>query len=158
MKVFLYTIMPRIAPIGAPEAGQQTIQLVAGRIRPGPRARAISPPITPSPTPKPAPGQRHYENSLIRQFAAFHEESIILNGDSLVQSRKSYTRELKLAAIQYATTTLVSNKKGDKKLITVYTAAKKLGITYQMIKKWIKAKNEITEQKKGSRHGFGDHA
>jgi hypothetical protein len=30
----------------------------------------------------------------------------------------------------------------------------KLGITYQMMKKWIEMKNEIAEQKKGSQRGF----
>jgi len=38
--------MLRIPQIGALEAGQQTIQLVAGRIRPGPRVRALTPPST----------------------------------------------------------------------------------------------------------------
>jgi hypothetical protein len=82
--------------------------------------------------PTPAPGQRYYKNSLVRQFAAFYTESIILNADAddPVQTRKSYTQELKLAAIQYATTTLVTNRKGNTKLITVYAVAMKLGITY----------------------------
>ena len=56
--------MLRIPQIGALEAGQQTIQLVAGRIRPGPRVRALTPPSTLLSTP--APGRRHYENSLVR--------------------------------------------------------------------------------------------
>lgn len=124
--------MPRIPQIGAPEAGQQTIQLVAGCIRPGPCARVLTLPSTSIPTP--VPGQRYYKNSLIRHFAAFHAESIILNADNPAQTRKLYTREIKLAAIQYATTTLVTNKKGKTKLITVYTALKKLGITYQIMK------------------------
>ena len=38
--------MPRIPQIGAPEVGQQTIQLVAGRIRPRPRVKAPTPPST----------------------------------------------------------------------------------------------------------------
>jgi hypothetical protein len=46
--------MPRIPQIGAPEAGQQTTQLVAGRIRPGPRARALTPLSTRTPTPAPS--------------------------------------------------------------------------------------------------------
>jgi hypothetical protein len=153
--------MPRIPQIGAPEAGQQTIQLVAGRIRPGPRVKALTPPSTPQSTPAPtrAPGQRHYENNLVRQFAAIHAESLILNPDDpdKVLTRNSYTRELKLAAIQYATTTLVTNKKGVTKLITVYAAAKNLQITYQMMKKWIQKKDEISGQKKGSRRGIGVH-
>ena len=50
--------MPRIPQIGAPEAGQQTIQVVAGRVRPGPRVRALTLPSTPHSTlaPTPAPG------------------------------------------------------------------------------------------------------
>jgi hypothetical protein len=146
--------MPRIPQIGAPEAGQQTIQIVAGRIRPGPRPRALTPPSTLlstlTPTPAPAPGRRHYENSLVRQFAAIHAENIILGLDNLdtALTRNSYTRELKLAAIQYATITLVTNKKGITKLITVYAAAKNLQITYQMMKKWIQKKDEIARQKK----------
>jgi hypothetical protein len=149
--------MPRIPQIGALEAGQQTIQLVASCIRPGPRVRALTPLSTPLSTL--ALGQRHYENSLVRQFAAIHAKSIILNPDNpdAVLTRNSYTRELKLAAIQYATTTLVTNKKGVTKLITVYAAAKNLKITYQMMKKWIEKKDEILEQKKGSRRGIGGH-
>ena len=74
--------MPRIPQIGALEAGQQTIQLVAGRIRPGPCVRALTPPSTLQSMPAPAPGRRHYENSLVRQFAAIHAESLILNPDN----------------------------------------------------------------------------
>ncbi len=73
--------MPRISQIGAPEAGQQTIQLEAGRIHPGPRARALTPPSTPLSTP--AQGRGHYENSLVRQFAAIYAKSVILNLDDL---------------------------------------------------------------------------
>jgi hypothetical protein len=42
-------------------------------------------------------------------------------------------------------------------LITVYAAAKNLKITYQIMKKWIQKKDEISEQKKGSRRGVGGH-
>ncbi len=62
--------MPRIPQIGALEAGQQTIQLVASCIRPGPRVRALTPPSTPQSTPTLALGRRYYENNLVRQFAA----------------------------------------------------------------------------------------
>jgi hypothetical protein len=105
--LFPATQIPRIPQIGAPEASQQTIELVAGCICPGPRARAITLPSIPQSTPMPAPGQRYYKNSLIHQFAAFHAESIILNSDNLdvAQTRKFYIRELKLAAIQYTRST-----------------------------------------------------
>jgi hypothetical protein len=129
--------MPKLPQIGALKADQQTTQLVAGRIRPGPRARAFTLPSTPQSTPTPAPGRRHYKNNLVRQFAAFYTESLIINPENLdiALTCNSYTRELKLAAIQYATTTVVTNKKGVTRLITVYTAAKNFGITYQMMKK-----------------------
>jgi hypothetical protein len=42
-------------------------------------------------------------------------------------------------------------------LITTYTAAKNLKITYQIMKKWIQKKDEILEQKKGSQRGIGGH-
>jgi hypothetical protein len=62
----------------------------------------------------------------VRQFAAIHAKSLILSPDNpdTALTRNSYTRELKLAAIQYATTTLITNKKGVTELITVYAIAK----------------------------------
>jgi hypothetical protein len=88
----------------------------------------------------------------VRQFAAFHAKSLILNPDNpdVALTQNSYTRELKLAAIQYATTTIVTNRKGATRLITVYAVAQNLRITYQMMKKWIQKKDKISEQKKGS--------
>lgn len=142
--------MPRIPRIGAPEPGQRTIELVAGRVRPGPYARVLTPPSTP--TPPPAPGQRHYENSIVRQFSAMHSEDAVSEN---TRTRRSYTREHKLAAIQYALTTVVTNRKGTSKLVTVYMAAKNLGISYQLMKKWIQDKDKISEQKKGSKRGDG---
>ena len=131
--------------------------MVAGRIHPGPKVKVLA--LLSIPHSIPEPGRRHYENNLVRQFAAIHAESVALNPDNtdVALTRKSYTRELKLAAIQYATTTLVTNKKGVTQLITVYAAAKNLKITYQMMKKWIQKKDEISEQKKGSRYGVGGH-
>ena len=147
--------MPRIPQIGAPEPGQRTIELVAGRMRPGPRPRAFTPPLTPNLTPTPAPGQRHYENSTVRQFLAMHSEDAVLSNDDSIRTRRSYTREHKLAAIQYALTTILTNKKGISKPITVYMAAKNLGISYQLMKKWIQDKDKVREQKKGSKRGDG---
>ena len=109
--------------------------MVAGRIRPRPKVKVLAPLSIPHSIP--VPGRRHYENNLVRQFADIHAESIALNPDDpdIALTRKSYTRELKLAAIQYATTTLVTNKKGVTRLITIYAAAKNLKITYQIMKK-----------------------
>jgi hypothetical protein len=146
--------MPQIDSL---EAGQQTIQVVAGRMRPGPKVKALAPLSIPHSIPEPV--RRHYENNLVQQFVAIHAESIALNTDDLdiALTRKSYTRELKLAAIQYATTTLVTNRKGVTRLITIYAAAKDLKITYQMMKKWIKKKDKISEQKKGSWRRIGGY-
>lgn len=61
-----------------------------------------------------------------------HAKSLILNSNNLdvALTCNSYTRELKLATIQYATTTTITNKKGATRLITVYAIAKNLSITY----------------------------
>jgi hypothetical protein len=137
--------MLKLPQLRALETGQQTIQLVAGHIRLRPCVRALTLPTTPHSTP--ALSRRHYKNSLVRQFAALYNESLIINPNNLdlVLTRNSYTQKLKLAAIQYATTTLVTNKKGITKLITVYAAAKNLKVIYQMMKKWIQMKDEIAE-------------
>jgi hypothetical protein len=141
--------MPRIPQIEAPEAGQQTIQLVAGRIRPRPCIRAITLPsiLHSTPATTPAPGRRHYKNNLVYQFAAIQAESIILNPDNpdTALTRNSYSRELKLAAIQYTTTVLVTNKKSVTKLITIYTATRNLKIIYQIIKKQIQKRDKISD-------------
>jgi hypothetical protein len=73
--------------------------VVAGRIRPGPKVKVLAPLSIPHSIP--APGRRHYENNLVRQFAAIHAKSIALNPDDLdiALTRKSYTWELKLAVI-----------------------------------------------------------
>ena len=66
--------MPRIPQIGAPKAGQQTIQLVAGRIRLSPYVRAftllstLQSTLALAPALAPAPGRRHYENSLVHHL------------------------------------------------------------------------------------------
>jgi hypothetical protein len=60
--------------------------------------------------------------------------------DEVVQRRHSYSRELKLAAIEWSTNTYVKGKK-DKdldKLILRYKAAARLGITTKMLRDWIK--------------------
>jgi hypothetical protein len=131
--------------------------VVAGRIRPRPKVKVLA--LLSILYPILVPGWRHYENNLVQQFAAIHAKSITLNLDDpdIALTRKSYTRELKLAAIQYATTTLVTNKKGVTRLITTYTAAKNLKITYQMMKKWIQKKDKISEQKKGSWRRIGGY-
>jgi hypothetical protein len=69
--------------------------------------------------------------------------------------RNSYSRELKLSAVQYALNTYVRGKRpGDPlKPITRYQAAAKLKITTTMLRGWIRNRIRISNQKKGSRRG-----
>jgi len=73
--------------------------MVAGRIRPGPKVKVLV--LLSIPHSIPVPGRRHYKNNIVQQFAAIYAKSITLNPDDLdiALTRKSYTRELKLAAI-----------------------------------------------------------
>jgi hypothetical protein len=53
--------------------------------------------------------------------------------------RRSWTREQKLAAIKYATTTIITDEKsGIKKLISRHAAAKNIKCTAKMLRTWIK--------------------
>jgi hypothetical protein len=65
--------------------------------------------------------------------------------------RNSYTREHKLAAVDYALYTWRINQKGEEKHISNRCAAKKLGITDVMLGRWIRNRSKISEQKKSSR-------
>jgi hypothetical protein len=67
--------------------------------------------------------------------------------------RFSYSRELKLSAVEWACNTYVKGKKdGDLDvLITRYAAAKRLGITSTMLRNWTRNKLCIANQKRGSR-------
>jgi transposase-like protein len=97
-----------------------------------------------------------YENYLARQFrtarivAVDSDES---DPEGIALHRNSYSRELKLAAIEWATSTYRKGKKdGDPdKKITRYAAAKRLGITTTMLRTWIRNRAIIASQKKGSR-------
>jgi len=69
--------------------------------------------------------------------------------------RNSYSRELKLAAIEWATNTYIKGKKdGDPDVrITRYAAAKRLGITTTMLRSWTRNRSRIASQKRASRQG-----
>jgi hypothetical protein len=83
-----------------------------------------------------------YENHLARQFriariVAVNSDESDSEGIALYQN--SYSRKLKLAAIEWATSTYKKEKKdGDPdRRITRYAAAKRLGITITMLRTWI---------------------
>jgi len=69
--------------------------------------------------------------------------------------RNSYSRELKLAAIEWASNTYIKGKKdGDLDVrISRYAAAKRLRITSTMLRNWTRNRHWIANQKRASRQG-----
>jgi len=76
--------------------------------------------------------------------------------------RIAYTREQKLGAIAYSTTTYKHDADGSPKLISRYRAAQNLGITDTMLYKWQKDRSLIESSSEGTRknrpHGGGGAA
>jgi hypothetical protein len=92
-----------------------------------------------------------YETLLVRQFRAARLMALgsaESDPNEVVQHRHSYSRELKLSAIEWATNTYVKGKKdGDPdELITRYAAAARLGITSTMLRDWIRTRVHIAKQ------------
>jgi hypothetical protein len=79
------------------------------------------------------------------------ESELDENGDQVPLRQNSYTREPKLAAIDYALNTWRINKQEQEERISYQRAAKKLKITDMMLKKWINSRNRILLQRRGSR-------
>lgn len=71
--------------------------------------------------------------------------------DDIIRRRKSYSREQKLAAISYATTTWKTQKDGSLKLISKYEASKNLGITTAMLRTWMRSTSVIEDMSTGVR-------
>lgn len=97
-----------------------------------------------------------YENQLAGQFEAAraaHYNPNESDPEGLALHRRSYSRELKLSAIEWSLNTYVKGKKdGDPDiLITRYAAAQRLGITSTMLKSWVQNRARIANQKRGSR-------
>jgi hypothetical protein len=65
--------------------------------------------------------------------------------------RRSWTREQKLGAIKYATSTYVPGKTGSDELIANHAAAFNIGCTPKMLCTWIRSYDEINASPKGSR-------
>ena len=64
--------------------------------------------------------------------------------------RRSWTREQKLGAVKYATSTYVLSKTGFDKLILNNTAAFNIGCTLKMLCTWIRDYDVINASPKGS--------
>jgi hypothetical protein len=99
-----------------------------------------------------------HKSTLARQF----QTARIVNFDPYQSDpegyalhRFSYSRELKLSAVEWACNTYVKGEKDGEpdKLISRYAAVKRLGITSTMLRSWTQNKARITNQKKGSRRG-----
>ena len=71
--------------------------------------------------------------------------------DNAQGRRRSWTREQKLAAIKYATTTMIEQKSGLKQLISCNAAASDIGCTPKMLREWIKDQDTIYATPKGTR-------
>ena len=71
--------------------------------------------------------------------------------NEVTRRRTSYTKEQKLRAIRYATTTWRTQKDGSSQLISKHAAAKELGITTAMLRQWMKASSEIESSADGTR-------
>jgi hypothetical protein len=89
-----------------------------------------------------------YENQLAGQFETarlMHYDPDESDLEGIALHRFSYSRELKLAAIEWASNTYVKGKgHGDVDvLITRYAAAKRLGITSTMLRDWTRNRARI---------------
>lgn len=108
-----------------------------------------------------SPISSDHEAQIIEQFRLHHKlEGHNLNDnppddENEVRRRISYTREQKLVAIDYATTTWKQGKDGNPKLISKYAAAANLGITTAMLRNWIQMKARIESLPKGTRKESG---
>jgi transposase-like protein len=71
--------------------------------------------------------------------------------DDAVRRRRAWSREQKLGAIQYATTTFLETKRGIKQLISRKAAATNIGCTPKMLREWIKDFNNIYASPKYTR-------
>jgi hypothetical protein len=73
--------------------------------------------------------------------------------DGFALHRNSYSCELKLAAIEWATNTWVLGKKDKDPDVCIlrYIAAKRLRITSTMLQNWIRNRAKIAGQKKALR-------
>jgi hypothetical protein len=101
-------------------------------------------------------GESAQEDLLFLQFqaqrAAWWDDDLS-DSEGHALHRKSYTRELKLAAVNWAENTVIRGKKPSDpfRQMKPYKAAKRLRITQTMLKSWSKNRIKIAAQKKHSR-------
>ena len=148
----------------APEPGQTTLDFaghIAGFKRPG---KVSKPETTQSVRSLRQPKDQHQwiagesaqETLLFNQFQAQRAawwDNDLSNLEGHALHRKSYPRELKLAAVNWAENTWIKGKKPSDPMrrMKPYEAAKRLKITQTMLKSWSKNRARIAAQKKHSR-------
>jgi transposase-like protein len=79
-------------------------------------------------------------------------ESDSNDSDDLKETRRrSWSREQKLGAVNYASITYITTKDGSIELISKHAAANNVGCTPKMLRNWTKNYNKIKASPKGSR-------
>jgi hypothetical protein len=126
-------------------------------------------PIRPGPRPKPLDQQPHCEPSsgrwmmggvndisVTEMFRSYQHEfriehpNILGDDNSEVYRRCSYTREHKLAAIQFALNTWERRPNGALDHVSRYYVCKRLRLHHTLLGRWIKNKHRILALKKGA--------
>ncbi|TGO08720.1 hypothetical protein BPAE_1222g00010 [Botrytis paeoniae] len=136
-----------------PEKGQTTLfdNIIAARKR-----RGVVPDIRNIQVPPLIDGSRRHwiggfnEEAIIKAFQHFPNQE----GDHLLETRSSYPRELKLRAIQYHRYTWKKDKNDNISPISIYYAARNLGVTPSLLSKWITTEKLILSARKGSRRSY----
>jgi hypothetical protein len=88
---------------------------------------------------------RSYRNNFVREL------NILGDDENQISRRCAYTREHKLAAIDYALNTWERLPDGTLTHISRYYASKRLKINQALLGRWIKNKKIILHQKRGAR-------
>ncbi|KAA6411263.1 MAG: hypothetical protein FRX48_04543 [Lasallia pustulata] len=122
---------------------------------------SVSETLTAVTAPSEPRSQNDVEAQTINMFNDIHarqnDDNPLDSDDEKPQRRISYTRENKLAAINFQAHTFRKQKNGALKQITTWEAAKSLGITPTMLKKWTKNRQSIMTLKKGQRKHTTGH-
>jgi hypothetical protein len=91
------------------------------------------------------------EAQAIALFDAFRREEAGEDEDEEKRTRRSYPRESKIQAIEYAKFTWWKHPNGTLEPLSRYRAALNLGITPKLLKDWVRGEASIRCQRKGSR-------
>jgi hypothetical protein len=96
------------------------------------------------------------EAVVVEMFKAYRQDfrnqvGVQVDDDDEINRRCAYTREHKLAAIDYVENTWERNPAGELVHISRYYAGQKLKLCPSLLLRWIKNKQKIMQQKRGAR-------